>query len=109
MKNLSISIAFTVSLVLLIFPSPATADNLLSSADLALATRKLPLKVQLDPVDRLQERLDQLEAYPEAAGIETEDLETEALRSALELIQIARSLRLTSTPAARTAPLVAGL
>ena len=69
----------------------------------------LPLKVQLDPVDRLQERLDQLEAYPEAAGIETEDLETEALRSALELIQIARSLRLTSTPAARTAPLVAGL
>ena len=104
MKKLSISIAFAVCLALLVMPCPASADNLLSPADLALAARALPLKVQLDPVDQLQTRLDQLEASPEAAG-----LETEALRSALELIQIARSLRLTSAPPARTSPLVAGL
>jgi hypothetical protein len=104
MKKLSIPVAFAVCLALLAFPCPATADNLLSPADLAVAAKDLPLKVQLDPVDQLQTRLDQLEASPPATG-----LETEALRSALELIQIARSLRLTSAPAARTSPLIAGL
>lgn len=62
----------------------------LSPADLDSTIRELPLKAIRDPVAGLVSRLVQLEALPDVSP------ERPALRQALGIIRLARTIRLTS-------------
>ncbi len=85
-------------------PSPAKATPthpLLTTADLEAAVSALPLQKTPDRVNTLQTRLVLLDAARDPG------LERPALRQALILISLARSIRLTSEPARAEQHLVA--
>jgi len=88
------------------FSSPARAEPVgpfLTPADLDAAVSALPMQEVIDRVDALRNRLALLDSRQDPGP------ERPALRQALTLIHLARSIRLTSEPARTGRPLVAGI